>query len=739
MSINKTSKLDLLITQLDLTEHIEQFKSFFSRKSSLYIEGDQELHFRFIKALDKVEFKAPPKVADFYDIKGHLKKRGVLNFPQIFEIVKVVRYFRYFKNRELEGIIGEWMSKFEVHEKFHNIEKYFTSDGLFEENLDETLFGLSARIKEHKNNMSSSMKRMMSSSKLAGYLVDTQIHYVNDEECVLVRGGFNHVLKGAVIGRSSGGFFYVSPDSILKSKEQIRYIEQEREAIFYTYAKEFSSTLSEIQPFIAYIDKEFTKFDNYQARVLFAKSKNLQLIKSKNDSKIILKNFTHPALHKPKPVDVDFSKNILMITGVNAGGKTMLLKSILSAAFMAKYIIPMSLNENKSHIGSFKAVLSIIDDPQNVKNDISTFAGRMQEFSKIFEFKSALVGIDEIELGTDSDEAAALFKVILDDLIKRGQKVVVTTHHKRLAALMADRDDVELMAAIYDEELRVPTYEFMQGIIGKSYAFETASRYGISNSIVKEAKAVYGDNSEKLSLLIERGSQLERELKQKHKKVDDRLEELRLKELDLKEQKETLIKDIDDKKNELKDSYALAINEAKTAARAGDTKAIHRAMNKANDKLPKEKKEVVANDYVFQVGDFIKYRNNKGSIISIKEKKEALIEVGGMRLRVKTKDLKPTKNIHVKPRTNIKVNVEKKSGLKCDLHGMRAQEAEETLDKFLSDALLNGWDEVIVYHGIGTGKLSFAVKNFLTAHPSVKKFEDAPQHFGGFGAKMVTL
>jgi DNA mismatch repair protein MutS2 len=162
-------------------------------------------------------------------------------------------------------------------------------------------------------------------------------------------------------------------------------------------------------------------------------------------------------------------------------------------------------------------------------------------------------------------------------------------------------------------------------------------------------------------------------------------------------------------------------------------------MSKANEKLPKETKEVVPHDYVFQVGDFIKYRNNKGSIVSIKDKKEALIEVGGMRLRVKTKDLKPTKNIPLKPQTNIKVNVEKKSGLKCDLHGMRAEEAEETLDKFLSDALLNGWDEVIVYHGIGTGKLSYAVKNFLTAHPSVKKFEDAPQHLGGFGAKIVVL
>ena len=92
----------------------------------------------------------------------------------------------------------------------------------------------------------------------------------------------------------------------------------------------------------------------------------------KKDAKIILEGFIHPALHHAKPINVDFSKNILMITGVNAGGKTMLLKSILSAAFMAKYIIPMKLNEHKSHIGSFKNILAIIDDPQNVKNDIST-------------------------------------------------------------------------------------------------------------------------------------------------------------------------------------------------------------------------------------------------------------------------------------------------------------------------------------------------------------------------------
>ncbi len=737
--MNKTSKLNLLIHQLDLNEHIEQFEAFFARKSSLFIEGDQELHFRYIKALDKIEFKAPPKIASFANIKAHLKKRGILNFEQIFEIVKVVRYFRYFKNREIDGIIGEWMNRFIIDDRFLEIQEYFLEDGRFNETLDETLFGLSGRIKEHKNEMSGSLKRLMSSSKLSGYLVDTQVHLVNDEECLLVRGGFNHVLRGAVIARSSGGFFYVSPDSILKTKEKIRYIEQERETIFYSYAKSFSAKLTELQPFISFIDKEFTRFDNYQARVLFAKSKNLQLVKSKNDSKIILTNFIHPALHKAKPINVDFSKNILMITGVNAGGKTMLLKSILASAFMAKYIIPMSLNESKSHIGSFKNVLAIIDDPQNVKNDISTFAGRMQEFSNIFTYKSALVGVDEIELGTDSDEAAALFKVMLEELVQKNQKIIVTTHHKRLAALMADRDDVALMAALYNEELRLPTYEFMQGIIGKSYAFETASRYGISSKIVNEAKNVYGDNSEKLNLLIERGSQLERELKQKHKKVDEKLESLRVKELRLKEQKEKLFAELQEQKNALKRSYEVAINEAKKAAKKGDSASIHRAMDKANKRLPQTAKEPKPEHMKFKVGDHVKYHSKKGTIVSMKGEKEATIEVEGMRVRVKTSHLKPTQIIKPRPTTNVKVNVEKRAGLKCDLHGMRADEAIEVLDKFISDALLSGWDEIIIYHGIGTGKLSFAVKNFLIAHPSVKKFDDAPQYLGGFGAKIVTL
>jgi DNA mismatch repair protein MutS2 len=730
--------LHRLLDQLDLTAHIDSFNEFLSRPKPLFIEGDQQRHFRYIEALDKLEYKAPPKVESFMTIRAHLKKRGVLRLEQIFEVIKVVRYFRSLKNRGFEGIIGQWMATIEIPESFSEVESYFDEEGRFNESLDEELQALGRRIGALKEEIGGTLKRLLYSSKLASYLVDTQIHYVNDEECLLVRGGFNHVLKGAVVGRTSGGFFYVSPDALMKAKGQIRSIEQEREARLYDYAKRFSASLAELQPFIGFVDREFDRFDHYQARVHFARAKDMAILQARKEGAIVLDGFEHPALHQPKPVHVDFSKPVLMVTGVNAGGKTMLLKSILSAALMAKYLIPMKINKHRSVIGGFKHIEAVIDDPQNVGNDISTFAGRMLQFSHLFEHRSALIGVDEIELGTDSDEAAALFKVILDELIAKGQKIVVTTHHKRLASLMADRDDVELMAAVYDEERRVPTYEFLQGIIGKSYAFETALRYGIAQGIVNRAKELFGEQHEKLNLLIERGSQLERELKRKNALLDEKLESIAAKELALKEAKEALDREAESQRRALKHDYDEAIREAKEAARAKDAATIHRMMNIAHQKLPEKPAEKEREPVRFEVGQSVKYRRQRATIVSLKAK-EAMIEVEGMRLRVKLSELKPSGKAPKQPKVDIKSSVEKRSGLRLDLHGLRAEEAVEKMDRFLSDALIQGWDEVIIYHGIGTGKLAYAVKNFLKSHPKVKSFEDAPPHLGGYGAKIVRL
>jgi DNA mismatch repair protein MutS2 len=430
-----------------------------------------------------------------------------------------------------------------------------------------------------------------------------------------------------------------------------------------------------------------------------------------------------------------------MITGVNAGGKTMMLKSILSAIFLSKYLLPYKAHHD-TVVSNFKSINAVLDDPQSVKNDISTFAGRMVEFSKLFGTKNAIVGVDEIELGTDSDEAASLFKVIIEDLIQREIKVIITTHHKRLAALMASNPDVELIAALYDEENQKPTYEFLQGTIGKSYAFETASRYGIPLSVIKRAKEVYGDDKDKLNELIERSSSLEQEYKLKIAKLDNEIANMQRITNNLKDQKEKLDEHIYSEKSKLHKEYSDARDEAKKAIKAKLVSESHQHLNIAHKKATEIKVEKVQEAVELGVGDRIKYRNTKGTIVSIKGNKAFIENDAGMKLQVMLSDLSRSGNPpppKVTKKATVTVQRPDSGNIKLDLHGQRADEALENLDKFLSDALIAGFEEVLVYHGIGTGKLAFAVKEYLKKHPKVKGFEDAHPSSGGFGAKVVKL
>ena len=362
----------------------------------------------------------------------------------------------------------------------------------------------------------------------------------------------------------------------------------------------------------------------------------------------------------------------------------------------------------------------------------------MSEFSALFSKKNFIAGVDEIELGTDADEAASLFKVVLEKLLKDGNKIVVTTHHKRLASMMATDESVELLAAIYDEDARRPTYEFLKGTIGKSYAFETALRYGISASVVAEAKEVYGEDKEKLNELIQKNIDLELEYRAKLSEVEKKSAKLdRLKE-SLQTQKENADREIKKLKSSLEREYSEAIKEAKEAVRGKSKADIHRLLNKADKKIKEAKRnepKVKVED--FKVGDKVKYRSKKGEIVTIRGE-FAFVKSDGMKLKVPLKDLKRSGN-PPKTKQKVKIDVQKptSASVQLDLHGLRADEAIEKLDRYISDVLVVGYDEVLIYHGVGTGKLAFAVKEFLKRHPKVKSFSDAPPNMGGMGATLV--
>lgn len=734
---------------LDLQDYCKSFESFLARPKELFLQGDTKVHLRYINALETLIFTPPKEVKNLEYQLALLKKFGYLKLDEIFEFVKIIRYFLYLKSLKCEGILGEWFSSIQIPEQILPIAKSFLEDGKLKSGIYLELDSINASLEHLKREISQQLFHILNQNKLSPYLVDRQIHLIHDEECLLLKAGFHHILKGQILDRSASGFFYVFPQNISNLKDKYTMLKNQRESYLFEICREISSVFTKHLLFLKFINKEFDRFDAYQARLNFAKAKNLEFLAPKpNTTEIILDSFSHPALKNPKSITLHFKGQILMITGVNAGGKTMLLKSILSVVFLSKYLIPLPINATKSRVGNFKHLDFIFEDPQNSKNDISTFGGRMLEFSQILKQRDGIIGVDEIELGTDSDEAASLFKVLLESLMQKNNKIIITTHHKRLAALMANNPKVQLLAALFDEERQMPTFSFLDGTIGKSYAFETALRYGIPKALINSAKILYGEDKEKLNTLIENASRLEMQLNQEIVSTQEKNKILEQKIQNLKDKEVTLQERFDKLQNSLQSAYEEAINAAKMAIKEKSTSDIHRAIHYANTLLNKAKvvkQDSTLSDFApkdftaFTQGVRVKYRDMCGVILSV-NKQSALVELeSGIKIKAHFNELKISRNTQSAPTTKINIKAPQSASPVLDLHGMRSEEALEALDTFISNSLIAGFDEVLIYHGIGTGRLSSVVRDFLKTHPKILEFEDAPPKAGGFGAKIVKI
>ena len=726
---------------MDLDGYIIQFKQFLARDKSVTMQGDINQHYRYIKALSSVQFPPPKEVPDLDRELNLIKKQGILSLEEIYAFVQMTSYFNILKALSLPEPLGSWIREIEIPDEIMEVVGYFTEEGEINPERDPELMNLQRAISRNKSEIKETLYRLTHSAKLRDYLVDTQVHFHSGEETLLVRGGFNHAIKATVAGRSSGGFFYIIPQSVLHLKEKEAALLSSRSELIWRYCKEISAIFFKWERFLSFINKAYDRFDHYQARVSFARAKEYEFILPSKGKGVVLHDFAHPAIEDPVPVSIDMSKPVLLVTGVNAGGKTMLLKSLLSAVYMSKYLLPFKCDAARTKVGHYKHIEAVIDDPQSVKNDISTFAGRMQEFAKLFTKEDAIVGVDEIELGTDSDEAASLFRVMLDALKRRGIHFVVTTHHKRLASLMASDDEVELVAALYDEARRVPTYTFLQGSIGKSYAFETAQRYGVPPAIVEAAKKVYGEDKENLNELIEKSTSLEREMRQKIDKVERELKAVERRKQKLVDEEERLKEQHRKALATLENRYNAATKKAREALKAKESTEGRRLLNEAHKRKQIEVKEAKLKEAEpLKEGDRIKYRSHKGELLAIRGK-DATIIVDGLKMRVPLKELKkrqeiPRVKMPSKPKRATH-HVEKDGAtVSVKLLGMYGDEAIDTVDKFLSDALVNGLSEVQIIHGTGGGILAKLVADYLKQHPKIQKFYRMP---GNLGITVVEL
>ncbi|RDU63120.1 endonuclease MutS2 [Helicobacter sp. MIT 14-3879] len=731
---------ELILKKLDLEDFISKFRLYFAREQSLEIQGDINLFKLYLDELDKIAFTPPSNILKLDNEMLLLKKQGVLKLEQIFEFIKIIKYFLYLKKLNLSNFkyIPLMLEKISIPQDIFNISNYFDNDGNILEGKYEKLDFINKNILTTHLEIKKQINKLLQNSNFSPYLVDKQIHLIDSKESLLVSAGFNKILKGQILHRTQAGYFYVFPNNIANIYDRLETLKNEKEMLIYEIEKEISNIFLQNILFLKFINKEFDRFDSMQARIFFAKNGNYNFVLPNKKNEIILCDFCHPNISNPTPCSISFKSKILIITGVNAGGKTMLLKSILSAAFLAKYLIPFRINPFKSKISYFKDIYAIINDPQNSKNDISTFAGRMLEFSKLLDSSNTLLGIDEIELGTDANEASALYFAILEYLQNKNMKIIITTHHKLLASKMTSNPNVELVAAMYDEKRRLPIYKFLEGCIGKSYAFDSALRYKIPHFIVNRAKEIYGDDLENLNELIEQTSLLKTKLLKKEQEINKQIEINQCKSYELDSLINKQNSDFKNKILELESIYNKALYELREVLKKNDTKEIHRFLNKQHKEFSKLPKESVNKNIKFQVGDRIYYGKNAGSILSIKAD-IATIELDyGIKLKTKLSSIKlaSIKKQDQAQKIDFIKNA-KSCNISLDLHGKRVEEALELLDKYISDCLLAGFDEVLIYHGIGNGVLSNVVREFLSSHPKVKSFSDAPSNSGGYGAKVV--
>lgn len=744
-SLNK-SDLNIL-NRLDLYEFIEKFYTFLARPKAFYLNGDLAVFKKIIDEMDSINLPNIPNVENIDSALNVLKKSGDISLKEIFNVVKILNYFLLLKKHsaiKAEFNLFKLLDNIKIPESLFVIINAFNEKGEIKAGFDSNLDGIKENLNNIESNIKNELNYLINNEKLNEFLVDKQIHFLYNTQTLLLKAGFSSAIKGSTIERSPAGFYFVLPDSINSLYQRQKDLIDNLELALNKIAKEFSANFRKHILFLNFINKEFDKFDLLQARVNFAKSYNLEFIlPHRKNNNLVLSEFCHPNLKNPKPINIEFNKNLLMITGVNAGGKTMLLKSILSSCFLAKHLLPFKINPHKSKIPHFKNIKAIIQDPQNSKNDISTFAGRMIEFKENLNIDNLILGIDEIELGTDADEAASLYKILLEELLRKEAKIIITTHHKRLAALMANNENVEMCAAIYDIKSARASFEFMQGSIGKSYAFETALKYGIPPNLINLAKEHYGVDKERLNELIERSSKLEIELKNKSKAYDKKIQNLESKKIEYDNLIENLKKEFKLKEFKLESTYNEALNILKQEAK--NLNEVHKNITNANKFLKQNTiKPNIVESKKFNINDRVKYINQRGTILSINNK-TCLVELdSGMRLKVEKSNLKKVSDNEAKAikkanETSIAVSLNTKAKVSIDLHGLRAEEAIEKVDKFLNDSLIAGFNEVLIYHGIGSGVLSRVVKEFLNEHPKVISFKDAPANMGGMGAKIVCL
>lgn len=649
----------------------------------------------------------------------------------------------------------------------NHINSILNENGEVKDNASRELHQIRRSISEKRAEIEKVTLRIMK-NLMANDIMREEYITLRDGRIVLpVKVEYKRQIKGFIHSESATGqTVYIEPEQTLNmNNELISYYFAEKREIE-RILREITKKIGEESDLLIRSFNTMARIDSLFARAKYSLENSCSFPEITGEGEMVIRNGRHPILlnklgrEETIPLNLKCGKDrIILITGPNAGGKTVVLKTVgLLVAMVQSGIHIPSDPDSKFFI--FSSIMVDIGDQQSIEDDLSTFSSHLRNIKNIIynSGHGSLVLIDEIGTGTDPEAGAALASAALVELREKGALTLATTHHTSLKVLAGSMTGFQNASMEFDTRELRPTFILRQGVPGSSYAFEIAGRIGFDKEFIKRAAGFMQQKNvdlEKMLLEIEQQSarlreeinrvniensrltattamyeerlkKLEKEKREILRKASERAEELYA---SVKKQTEELIKQIKSN-NADKDSVKKYRDEMLK---------IEKDIFSARKSVTKE--EQVAR-YNPQVGDVVKIKMSQsaGTIVEVNDaKKTAIVQIGSLKFTVPYNELEQTNKSEFKKSESIHLQENGNLNYRLDIRGQRPDEVELEILKFIDNAYSSNLDRVEILHGKGTGVLKKLVKELLGSHKAVKKFYFAPIDFGGDGITIVEL
>ena len=693
-----------------------------------------------------------------------------LNIEEFLLLKRVIFASRELQNfyDNLENVrldhLANWFEKLHDFPHLQGNLQAINEAGFIENFASEELARIRRKIHDSESQVRDVLQDLL--KQKAQMLTEGIVASRNGRQVLPVKNTYRNKIAGVVHDISaSGNTVYIEPREVVKLSEEIASLRADERYEMMRILQELSER---VRPHAAEIANDawiIGRLDLIRAKVRFIQETGAVVPQVSEEQEIQLLHVRHPLVKNAVANDVQFGKELtaIVITGPNTGGKTIMLKTLGLTQVMAQSGLPI-LADKGSRVGIFEEIFADIGDEQSIEQSLSTFSSHMTNIVDILGKvnQNSLLLLDELGAGTDPQEGAALAMSILEDLRLRQVKTMATTHYPELKAYGIETAYVQNASMEFDTASLRPTYRFMQGVPGRSNAFEIAKRLGLSDVIVGDAsKQIDQDND--VNRIIE---QLEEQTLESHKRLENirqvEQENLKmnraLKKLynELNREKETELNKAREQAAEIVE-LALAesddilknlhsksqlkpheIIEAKAKLKKLAPEKVDLSKNKVLQKAKKKRAPKVGDDIIV-----LSY-GQRGTLTNQLKDGRWEAQVGLIKMMLEEKEFDLVQAQQEAPVKKKQVNVVKRAAGKgpqarLDLRGKRYEEAMEALDAFIDQALLNNMAQVDIIHGIGTGVIREGVTKYLQRNKQVKSFGYAPQNAGGSGATIVTF